>query len=198
MPPRPLGSKKLILAFLIENIGVRLTSDQIRVASGNASEWGRRLRELRDEQGYNIQSHNDRTDLAPGEYILVNLERNPPMERAISKETRALVLDRDGYTCQSCGAAAGEIHPSNGRPTRLQLGHWQDKSQGGTDDAANLRVLCSVCNEGAGNITMARPDHDKLLAQIRRASGAEQLKVVEVLVRKYQTEVLEMLKKQQK
>lgn len=32
---------------------------------------------------------------------------------------------------------------------------------------------------------MARPDHYKLLAQISRASGAEQLKVMEALVAKY-------------
>ncbi|MFC4523249.1 HNH endonuclease [Cupriavidus pinatubonensis] len=187
------GSKAKLLAYMLSNVGRVLTSDELREASGNASEWGRRVRELRDEQGYSIQTHNDRSDLSPGEYVLVDTERGPRRERGISKETRALVLDRDGYTCQSCGAVAGEPNPHDGRPTRLQLGHWIDKSQGGTDDASNLRALCSVCNEGAANITTARPDHEKLLAQVRRAPGSEQVKVLEKLVRKYPNETSQVL-----
>ncbi|QGZ62381.1 HNH endonuclease [Paraburkholderia acidisoli] len=193
MATRGNGSKAKLLAYLQDNVGKVVTSDELREASGNASEWGRRIRELRDEQGYNIQSHNDRSDLAPGQYVLADNTQRPPRERGISKETRALVLDRDGFTCQSCGAVAGEINPHDGRPTRLQLGHWIDKSQGGTDDAHNLRVLCSVCNEGAANITTARPDHEKLLAQIRRSPGSEQIKVLEKLLRKYPEESADFL-----
>lgn len=188
------GSKAKLLAHMTANLGQVLTSDQLREASGNASEWARRVRELRDEHGYNILTHNDRSDLSPGEYMLEDLTRREVRERGISKETRALVLDRDGFTCQSCGAVAGEPNPHDGRPTRLQLGHWIDKSQGGTDDATNLRALCSVCNEGAANITTARPDHEKLLAQIRRSSGSEQVKVLDKLVRKYPLETSELLK----
>lgn len=187
------GSKAKLLQYMQERIGQVLTSEELRVASGNKAEWGRRIRELRDEHGYNIQTHNDRSDLSPGQYVMASPNPGPTRERGISKETRALVLDRDGYTCQSCGAVAGEINPHDGRPTRLQLGHWKDKSQGGTDDASNLRVLCSVCNEGAANITTARPDHEKLLAQIRRAPGGEQVKVLEKLVRKYPNEAAKML-----
>lgn len=187
------GSKAKLLEYMLNHVGQILTSEDLRQASGNASEWARRVRELRDEQGYNIQTHNDRSDLSPGQYIMVDATRGPRRERGISKETRALVLDRDGYTCQSCGAVAGEPNPHDGRPTRLQLGHWIDKSQGGSDDASNLRALCSVCNEGAANITTARPDHEKLLAQIRRAPGSEQLKVLEKLVRKYPAEASQLV-----
>lgn len=187
------GSKAKLLRYFQAHVGQVLTSEQLKAASGNASEWGRRVRELRDEQGYNIQTHNDRSELSPGEYIMVDLSQGPCRERAISKETRALVLDRDGFTCQSCGAVAGEPHPHDGRVTRLQLGHWKDKSQGGTDDPDNLRVLCSVCNEGAANVTMNRPDYEKLMAQIRRAPGADQLKVMEKLVRKYPSEATKLL-----
>ena len=56
---------------------------------------------------------------------------------------------------------------------------------GGTDDPSNLRALCSVCNEGAANLTLGRPSHEKLLIQIRRATGADQLKVLEWLVKKF-------------
>jgi len=151
------------------------------------------VRELRDEYGMHIATHNDDSSLKPGQYRLQTLTPRPAFERAISKETRALVLDRNGYTCQMCGAAAGEPHPYNaGQKTRLHIGHVIDKSLGGTDDPSNLRAICSVCNEGAANITLQRPEAHKLLAQLRRASGADQLKVLEWLVQKFprQTEKL--------
>ncbi|MDR0840404.1 MAG: HNH endonuclease [Christensenellaceae bacterium] len=66
------------------------------------------------------------------------------------------------------------------------------KSLGGTDDPSNLRALCSICNEGAANLTLDRPSHEKLLIQIRRATGADQLKVLEWLVRKYPKQVKEL------
>jgi len=69
-----------------------------------------------------------------------------------------------------CGAAAGEPHPyDSSRKTRLHIGHIIDKSMGGEDTPNNLRAICSVCNEGASNLTLNRPDAIKLLAQIRRA-----------------------------
>ena len=56
---------------------------------------------------------------------------------------------------------------------------------GGTDDLSNLRTLCSVCNEGAANLTLDRPSQEKLLIQIRRATGADQLKALAWLIKKY-------------
>lgn len=56
---RKPSSKALIKQFLLENIGVVVTSAQIGDASGNASEWARRVRELRDEEGWPIITHND-------------------------------------------------------------------------------------------------------------------------------------------
>lgn len=97
----------------------------------------------------NIVTHNDRSNLKPGEYLLVDLKPLPAFGRGISKEARAFVLDRNSFTCQMCGAAAGEPHPyDEGRKTRLHIGHIIDKSMDGTDDTSNLRAICSVCNEG--------------------------------------------------
>ena len=67
------------------------------------------------------------------------------------------------------------------------------KSQGGSDDAENLRALCSLCNEGAANITLNRPDSEKLMAQIRRAPGSDQLIVLDKLLRKYPKEASNIL-----
>lgn len=145
-----------------------------------------RVRELRDEEGFRIQSHNDRSDLKPGQYILTPAAREVAAARGISKETRAIVLDRDGFTCQMCGAGAGEPHPADpARKTRLHLGHVVDKSMGGTDDAANLRALCSLCKEGASNIAPDRPSLLKLKAQIRKSRGDDQIELLRWLLAKY-------------
>src|SRR3989344_9626793 len=102
------GSRKKILDFLLKKMCAVVTSTQLQKASGGASEWGRRLRELRDEEGYQILSHKDRSNLKPGEYLLETDKRRPAFARGISKETRAFVLDRNGFTCQSCGLAASD------------------------------------------------------------------------------------------
>ena len=67
---------------------------------------------------------------------------------------------------------------------------------GGTDDPANFRAICSVCNEGASNLTLDRPSYEKLLIQIRRATGADQLKALEWLVKKFPEQTKKLIKKE--
>ncbi|MEJ7693638.1 HNH endonuclease [Daejeonella sp.] len=192
--PRKKGSKAKLRDFLTANVGVILDSKALSEVAGT-SEWGRRVRELRNEEGMNIVTHNDRSDLKPGQYMVINLKPLPAFERGISKETRAFVLDRNGFTCQMCGAAAGEPHPYDaGRKTRLHLGHTVDKSMGGTDDPSNLRAICSVCNEGASNLTLSRPQAIKLLAQIRRAPSGDQLEVLKWILQKFPEQAKKLLK----
>lgn len=160
--------------------------EELRAVAGGITEWARRVRELRNEEGFQILTHNDRSDLKQGQYLLLDSKPQPAFQRSMSKETRSQVLDRNGFTCQMCGAVAGEPHPYDpGRKTRLHIGHIVDKSLGGTDELTNLRAICSVCNEGAANITADRPTALKLLAQLRRATTTEQLEVLKWLISKY-------------
>lgn len=194
-PPKGKGSKAKLRDFFIANVGKIVNSDTLRDVAGT-SEWARRVRELRNEEGMNIVTHNDRSSLKPGEYFLVDLKPLPAFERGISKEVRAFVLDRNGFTCQMCGAAAGEPHPyDTGRKTRLHIGHIIDKTMGGSDEPNNLRAICSVCNEGASNLTLNRPQAVKLLAQIRRAPISDQLDVLKWIVEKFPTQVEQALLK---
>ncbi|MDO8669007.1 MAG: HNH endonuclease [Candidatus Buchananbacteria bacterium] len=180
------GSKLKILNFLIKNVGVVINSKEIQKASGWAAEWARRVRELRDEQGYQILSHKDRADLKPGQYIMLNAKRKPAFARDISKETRAVVLERNGFTCQSCGLAAGDPDPFHSdRTIRLTMGHIIDKSKGGSDTASNLKAICTNCNEGLQNASLPKPDTVQLLAQIRRGTIESQLVVLDWLKKKY-------------
>lgn len=188
-PEAGKGSRVRILEFMKANVGRIIDGDEIRAASGNASEWARRVRELRDEQGYQILTHKDRTDLKQGQYFMVSAEPDAKYvfgSRGISKETRAFVLERNGYTCQMCGLGASDPDPyREGRKVRLVMGHIIDKSKGGEDTPNNLRAVCSNCNEGLQAISPPKPNRLELLKQIRRATVDDQLHVLEWLLSKY-------------
>jgi hypothetical protein len=180
------ASKRRLREHFLANLGRVMDSEELREVAG-VSEWARRVRELRGEEGYRILTHADRSDLKPGQYLLVDPKPLPAFERSMSKEIRALVLERNGFTCQMCGVAAGEPHPYDPhRKTRLHIGHIIDKSHGGSDDLSNLRALCSVCNEGAANIAPERPSWLVLMTQVRRARRVDQLAVLKWLTEKYQ------------
>jgi len=185
-----MGSKQLILEYFLRNIGKVVESRDIQEASGGAVEWARRVRELRNEDGYQILSQKDRADLKPNQYLLETAKRVPAFKRGISKETRAWVLERNGYTCQMCGVAAGDPDPLGGnRTVRLTMGHIIDKSKGGDDTPQNLRAVCTNCNEGLQNTALPKPDRIHLLAQIRRATIQDQRAVLEWLITKFKSEV---------
>lgn len=193
-PERGKGARVKLRAHFLANVGRVMEPVELRKVSGNTSEWARRVRELRTEEGYQILTHNDRSDLKPGQYVLLDPKPTPAFERGISKETRAYVLDRNGFTCQMCGAVAGEPHPSDpARKTRLHIGHTVDKSMGGSDEPFNLRAICSVCNEGARNLTPDRPSLQKLLIQTRRATGADQMDILRWLIGKFPKQGAEIL-----
>lgn len=184
--PRGKGSKQLILDFFLANIGRVIESKELQEASGWKAEWGRRVRELRDEQGYQIQSFKDSTDLKPGQYRLLSAKRVPAFSRAISKEARSFVLERNGYTCQMCGLAAGDPDPFvAGRTVRLTMGHILDKTKGGKDTTDNLRAVCTNCNEGLQNAALPKPDQVWLLSQVRRATINDQRALLNWLMAKF-------------
>lgn len=186
-----LSSKEKIRRFLLANIGRVIESHELQEAADGAVQYSRRLRELRDEEGWPILSHNDSAQLKPGQYLLKEkpkLKNRPQFARAISAKLRSEVLDRNGFTCQMCGVTPGEIDPATNRPVRLHVGHIKDKSLGGKDELSNLRTLCSTCNQGAKNITTEKPGKIWLLSQVRRAGREEQRAVYDWLKNKFPSE----------
>jgi hypothetical protein len=183
-----VGSKEKIRRFLLANIARVIESKELHEASGRASEHARRTRELREDEGWPILTHNDSTDLKPGQYLL---QKAPPAKgeigfaRGISARLRAEVLDRNGFTCQMCGLTPGGIDSATGRKVRLHIGHIKDKSLGGKDELSNLRALCSTCNQGAKNVTTEKASAIWLLSQIRRAGQDEQRSVYDWLRKKF-------------
>ena len=67
----------------------------------------------------------------------------PPQKNTakLSQKLRFEVLQRDGFTCQACGAKAvdGAI---------LEVDHILPRARGGSNDPLNLQTLCSHCNGG--------------------------------------------------
>ena len=180
------GARARLRAYFQANAGKVVHAYELREIAGGQEQWSRRLRELRQEEGMNIQSHNDNATLTPGQYLYDDSKPLPAFKAGLSREIRALVLDRNGFTCQMCGIAAGEPHPDDGgRKARLHIGHIRDLSHGGSNEPENLRALCSVCNEGAANVMLPRPEAAKLLAQLRRSSRTDQQEVLAWLLKKF-------------
>ena len=176
-----MSAKDRLRAYFEANVGVIISTRDLQKVAGT-SEYARRIRELRDQEGMQIRSHHDRHDLKPGQYILENLNRIPKAEAAISPPLRLQILERDGYTCQLCGAGPNDPDPYYpNRNTRLHVDHITPVSQGGTDDPDNLRTLCSTCNQGRSNIQTPSESALNLIARIRKAPRAVQKEVYERL-----------------
>lgn len=174
--------------FFEANVGRMVHTRELREVAG-ISEYARRIRELRDEEGMQIRSHIDRHDLKPGQYVLETLERTPRIERGISPQLRNEILERNGYTCQLCGAGPRDRDPFNPkRKVRLHIDHIVPKSQGGADEKENLRVLCSACNQARGNIRTPSETTLNILARIRRSPRRVQKEIYEALKRTFEFE----------
>jgi 5-methylcytosine-specific restriction endonuclease McrA len=101
---RPGSARSRIEAFLSANVGKIVTREQIDYVS-NIAEGSRRVRELRDEAGWPINSHIDEPDLEPGEYRLLSTDpadRREASQRLYPEGLRHRVFERDSYTCQVC------------------------------------------------------------------------------------------------
>ena len=194
MAERGPSIKNRLREYFLAHIGEVVTKEDLMRVAAPGSEWARRVRELRDEEGWPIVTNNDRLDLKPGEYMLTEVPPTIPdlrFQRSINQKLRSEVLDRDGSTCQMCGQTPGDIDPQTSRKVRLHIGHIKDKSLGGMDELDNLRTLCSTCNQGAKNITSEKPSHVWLLSQVRRASLADQREVYRWLSSKFGDSALE-------
>lgn len=67
---------------------------------------------------------------------------------AIPARTRYMVFERDGYTCQYCGAKAPSVE--------LHVDHIVPVSKGGTSDMSNLVTACAECNLGKSDLDTTR------------------------------------------
>ncbi len=182
---RKPGARIKLRAFFEKHLGTVVTTKQLSDAAG-IHDYQRRIRELRDEDGMQILSHNDREELKPNEYLLETLELRPVIARSVSDKLRRQILDRNGYTCQVCGAGAGEESGCEaGKKCRLQIDHNIPISQGGTDEEHNLRAVCVWYNKDKANLKVPTArDAISVMALIRRQPRKVQQEVYEFLAKK--------------
>ena len=94
------GARERLRLYFIHNVGVVLDATELEVVSG-ISEYARRIRELRVEDGYSILTRNSNADefelkLKPTEYILIKPE--PDLEAAHRWRIANRIRKRDDLT----------------------------------------------------------------------------------------------------
>lgn len=145
--------KDKILAYFRRNVGQRVTNEELSYLAKDRSEWARRVRELRTEEGWPILTQNTGApELPVGVYVLQQDRQAPTHDRKIADPVRREVLKRDAYKCQNVlpkGEKCGWSHDVWNRadPRILELHHMQHHARGGGNDADNLITLCNVCHD---------------------------------------------------
>lgn len=139
------GSRQKILEYLRANVGKQVTGEELSYVA-QSTEWARRTRELRTEEGWPVvtrQSGNPRLPI--GVYVLEEDRQAPAHDRNISDATRRKALQRDGYACGKCGWTYDDWNPSD--PRFLELHHVIHHVAGGSNELENLQTLCNICHD---------------------------------------------------
>lgn len=140
-----LAAKDRLLLFFQKNVGRAVTGEELRYVAKGSTEWARRVRELRTEDGWFIATKTTgRPDLPIGAYILEDLNQTPPHDRRIPDDVRGEVLVRDGHSCQHCTWDHSKWNASDAR--HLELHHVLHHAKGGKNSVENLITLCTICH----------------------------------------------------
>lgn len=94
------------------------------------------------DEDESLEEYNQQSE-AVSEKMIIKKKRT---SRNISDRMRFRILERDGFTCQSCGAS-----PIKERGVRLHIDHIVPWSKGGETEENNLQAKCKQCNLGKGN-----------------------------------------------
>lgn len=185
---RKLGDEIKIAAWLASTkfVGEQFTTEDIRIALGDGLEKNdkehlqRRLRELRNRDGWAIPSKKYDRTLPLGHYRLdfvgwhPHLGPRPKRTGGVSAKTKRIVIDRDGRRCQVCGIGANEPYPD--RPNKvavLTAGHITPGSFKGADDLSNLQAECSLCNEAIRSDTGRPETYEEVIGEFRLLKKTE-------------------------
>jgi 5-methylcytosine-specific restriction endonuclease McrA len=97
-------------------------------------------------------------------------------------ERTLTVLQRDNFTCQTCGTTGLEV----GGHELMRVGYLARNDESVKNSALDLKTLCPDCDEGfAMAKLLARMNAQELLVQLRRATVADQIEVLKWLLKKY-------------
>lgn len=143
----PLSIKDKFIHYFRQNVGNAISGEELRYLAKDQSEWARRVRELRTEEGWPIATRTSGYPTLPvGFYVLEEDRQSPPHDRIIPDPVRVTVLERDAHRCRQCGW--GYSHKTQSDPrVLLELHHIEHHVHGGGNEAGNLITLCNVCHD---------------------------------------------------
>lgn len=132
-----VGAKTKMLEYMLGHTGEFISIETMRKVSGDISDWARSLRTLRQE-GWDVVAVNK-----PSKgYILKSKKKGGGNVRGtINAKLRFLVLQRDKFTCQSCGRTVSD-------GVKFNIDHKVPVEWGGKTEISNLQALCVECNLG--------------------------------------------------
>lgn len=153
---RQAGSgRSRIEALFEEMVGQVVTREDLDYVA-QIKEGSRRVRELRDEFGWPIESHLDAPDLRPGQYRLVSIreeDRKDPKQRLYPENLRERIFKRDNYTCRRCGRDKFAAERAGDSRFYLEVHHLhaladdiEGLSRDELNDPSNLVTYCHGCH----------------------------------------------------
>jgi len=153
-----------IAAFLEACVGKVVTREQIDYVA-RIAEGGRRVRELRDEAGWPINSHIDEAGLEPSEYRLTSTDpedRRDPAQRLYPEKVRQEVFERDEYACRICGRDRVKAQASGDDRFYLEVHHTV-----AVGDELK-RLPAAELNDPDNLVTLCHADHREETAKLQR------------------------------
>ncbi|NRB41817.1 MAG: HNH endonuclease [Pseudomonadales bacterium] len=142
------GVKNKILEYFKKNVGKRITGDELKYLAKDRSEWPRRVRELRTEDGWPVMTRNTgMPELAIGVYVLTEDRQAKVHDRKIPDPVRIKVLTRDSFCCKKCSWDPEKRNISDTYRNFLELHHIEHHVSGGKNEVDNLITLCNVCHD---------------------------------------------------
>ena len=180
---KKLGAEPKITAYLrfhVQKNGT-FTIRQLRQALGSeavpedAEHLNRRMRELRNRDGWTIHSQKDEARLEHDQYRVVKvgwfLGSGTTRSKADvpSDMVRRRMLERDNQTCVICGITAREPYPDlPAKTARMTWGHRVPGRRLGRDATLDdVQTECARCNETVRDELFDPPTLTEVLPTVR-------------------------------
>ena len=148
--------KNKLLSFFRQNVGKQITGEELKYLAKDRSEWARRTRELRTEDGWPVMTRvSGMPSLPVGIYVLEKDRQAEVHDRKIPDSIRVKVLERDDFSCKKCCWSPDKRKVADRLRNIIELHHLKHHVDGGENTVENLIALCNVCHDDVhrGGIT---------------------------------------------
>lgn len=138
------SGKGRIREYLRDKVGEPVKSERVSRISG-ISQYARRIRELRNEEGFVVDSTRTRAELGQNDYFVVEI-REVEKKNRISAKTRYEQLQRQ-ERCEICGRGVEHSDVKYMEVDHIEaFVDFDDPTA--VNNPENLRTLCNECHHG--------------------------------------------------